>query len=49
MSNELHIPSFGTGFAAYEAAKRWIANNLPNLSPDQYALACAMAAKVAGV
>jgi len=48
-SRDLNIPSFGNGYAAYEAAKQWISTNLPHLTPDQYALACALAAKAAGV
>lgn len=46
---ELYIPSFGSGYSAYEAAKRWISTNFPNLTPEQYAVACAVAARSTGV
>lgn len=45
----LNIPSFGHGYAAYEAAKQWISTNMPHLTAEQYAMACVMAAKAAGV
>lgn len=49
MNNELRIPSFGTGYAAYEAAKQWISSNMTHLTAEQYAQACRLAARMAGV
>lgn len=49
MSNKLRIPSLGAGIVAYEAAKCWIEANHPNLSPAEYAQACRLAARMAGV
>lgn len=39
----------GRGQQAYINAKRWIEASHPNLTPDQYAQACRLAARMAGV
>lgn len=39
----------GRGHHAYIEAKRWIEANHPNLSPAEYAQACRLAARMAGV
>ncbi|MBU1363937.1 MAG: hypothetical protein KKE51_08970 [Gammaproteobacteria bacterium] len=39
----------GRGQQAYVDAKRWIEAKYPNLTPEQYAQACRLAAKKAGV
>lgn len=39
----------GRGHQAYIEAKRWIETNHPNLSPAEYAQACRLAARMAGV
>lgn len=39
----------GRGHQAYSDAKRWIETNHPNLTPAEYAQACRLAAKMAGV
>ena len=41
--------SFGKGESAYIAAKQWIENNYPDITPAQYAQACRLAAQMAGV
>jgi hypothetical protein len=39
----------GRGQQAYIEAKRWIETNYPNLSSAEYAAACRLAARMAGV
>ena len=39
----------GRGHQAYIEAKHWIEANHPNLSPAEYAQACRLAARMAGV
>lgn len=39
----------GRGHQAYIEAKRWIEANYPHLTPSQYAQACRLAARMAGV